>query len=314
MSQEINQPGMPSGSSPTPQKKKQSSIIYWVVIGVLLIVCIYLGVTRQKAIQGGQQTAQQLDSVITEKDTLQQNFDAASQKIDQLMSENVKMDSAMQGSQKEIFNLKAQIKSILSNSRATADQLKHARELISELKGKTRSYEERITELEKENASLTSENKVLAQERDSTVTRNIALKKVGSVLHASNIRMEPLHRKNNGREKETTKARRVDLLRITFDIDENRIADDGTKQLYLRISGPDGNILSNAGNNSGWINLADGTSVNYSVLREIPLTKGQPVKDITVDWNQTGDYQRGSYTIDIYNEGYKIGSGSVTLR
>jgi hypothetical protein len=52
----------------------------------------------------------------------------------------------------------------------------------------------------------------------------------------------------------------------------------------------------------------------YSVMKEIALTQNQMVKDISVDWNQEGDYSRGNYTIEIYNEGYKVGNGSVTLK
>ena len=38
------------------------------------------------------------------------------------------------------------------------------------------------------------------------------------------------------------------------------------------------------------------------------------VKDVTVDWNQDGDFQRGTYKIEIYNSGYMVGSGNVTLK
>src|SRR5690606_6986722 len=133
------------------------------------------------------------------------------------------------------------------NKNATEADLKKARKLIASLDDKTKEYQERIAVLETENTDLSNKNTVLATERDSTVTQNIALKKVGSVLHASNIRMIPVDlRKGGKKESETSKAKRTDLLRITFDIDENRIAESGNKDIYLRITGPDGTVLSNA--------------------------------------------------------------------
>jgi hypothetical protein len=62
------------------------------------------------------------------------------------------------------------------------------------------------------------------------------------------------------------------------------------------------------------ITTSKGSQVSYSVEKDIPLTQGEMVKDVTVDWNQDGDYKRGTYTIEIYNDGYKVGDGSVTLK
>jgi hypothetical protein len=104
------------------------------------------------------------------------------------------------------------------------------------------------------------------------------------------------------------------VFRIYFDINENRLAEDGAKELYLRISGPDGKLLSNAAYGSGITSDAEGNTLNYTLLKEVDLVKGRPVKDVMVDWRQESDYQKGSYNIGIYNEGYLIGTGNVILK
>lgn len=299
--------------------KKNSSIIYWVVILILLAGCLYLFMSKNKMAEENAQNEKkmqsQIDSVKTDRASLQADFDAASAKIDQLVSQNTKLDSALQNDKEQMAKLQSQIRSILSNKNATAAELKKAREMISSLTDKSKEYEARIAELEKENTKLTGENKTLTVERDSVTTKNIALKKIGSVLHASNIRMEPIHKRKNGKEKETTKAKKVDIMRIKFDIDENRIAESGNKQVYLRITGPDGKVLSNTANASGMITSAEGGGqISYSVMKDIALTQGQKVNDVDVDWHQDGDYARGTYNIEIYNDGYKIGNGSVELK
>ena len=298
--------------------KKNNSIIYWVIILVLLVACVFLFMSKNKMAEENdlalKQRQQTIDSVRTDRASLQTDFDAASAKIDQLVSQNSKLDSALQGDKAEMAKLRSKIKTILSNKNATEAELKQAREMISELTDRSKQLETRIAELEKENTTLTGQNKVLTHERDSTVEKNIALKKVGSVLHASNIRMEPIHKKKNGKEKETTKAKRVDELRITFDIDEHRIAESGSKQIYLRIKGPDGNVLSNPANASGTMNTTNGDQLTYSVVKQIVLTQNVPVKDVSVDWHQDGNYPKGAYTIEVYSEGYMVGSGSVTLK
>lgn len=309
---QYNQTGADNGP------RKNNTIIYWVVILVLLAGCIYLFISKNKMAEDNKlalnQKQQTIDSVKTDRASLQSDFDAASAKIDQLVSQNSKLDSALQNDKAAMAKLQGQIKTILNNKNATQAELNKAREMITQLTDKTKAYEARIAELEHENAQLTGENKVLTKERDSTVQKNVELKKAGSVLHASNIRMDAIHKRRNGKEKETSKARKADELRITFDIDENRIAESGTKQIYLRIIGPDGNVLSTPSNASGSMTTATGDKVNYSVLKDIMLTQNQPVKDVTVDWHQDGDYARGHYNIEIFNEGYKVGSGGVELR
>jgi hypothetical protein len=257
---------------------------------------------------------QQVDSISADRTALQADFDAASAKIDQLVTENAKMDSALQGNKTEIATLQNRIRTILSNKNATTAELKQAREMIASLNDKTKEYEARIAELEKENVVLTNKNTVLKKEVDSTVTQNIALKKIGSVLHASNIRMEPIQKRRNGKERETSKAKRVDLFRIMFDIDENRIAESGNKMIYLRILGPDGNILSSASNGSGMMTTSKGDQISFSLVKSVPLVQNQPVKNLVAEWNQDGNFAKGVYTIEIYNEGFKVGSGNVTLK
>ena len=307
-----------SNESSPQQPKKNNSIIYWVVILILLAGCLYLFMSKNKMAEDNdlamKQKQQQIDSVSTDRASLQKDFDAASMKIDQLTTQNAKMDSALQGDKEAMQKLKNQIAAVLSNKKATLEELKQAREMITNLTDKTKQYEARIAELEKENQVLTGENKSLTKERDSTVTQNIAIKKLGSVLQCSNIRMEPIHVKKNGKEKETSKAKKVDVLRLMFDIDENRIAESGTKQIYLRIIAPDASIMSSPANGSGMLTTSKGDQLSYSVVKGVALTQGQPLKNIMVDWKQEGDYARGNYNIEIYSEGYKVGSGSVTMK
>lgn len=312
---QFNQSG---GNAPEQNENKSKPIVYWVIIAVLLVACVALFISKNKLASDNEAKEKmlqsQIDSVRTDRASLQSDFDAASAKIDQLVSQNAKLDSNLQKDQSEMVAMQQKIKSVLGKSNATAAELKKARQMINELTDKTAKYEARIAELEKENGVLTDKNQVLTKERDSTVSQNIAIKKLGSVLHASNIRMEPIHKKKNGKEKETTKAKKVDVFRIKFDIDENRIAESGSKQIYIRIVAPDGNVMSNTANGSGKMTTAKGENISFSIMKEISLVKEQPVKDVVVDWNQDGDFAKGSYLIEIFSEGYKVGGGNVVLR
>ena len=308
-------PTTPQSSDPG---KKNNSIIYWVIILVLIAACIFIFVNKNKQIADKddllKQQQQTSDSMKTDRATLQSDFDAASMKIDQLTTQNSKMDSALQADKTQMAAMQGKIKTILSNKNATQAELKEAREMITSLTNKTKELEIRIAELEKKNTELTGQNQQLSQKVDSTTAQNTQLKTLGSVLHASNIRMETLHDKRNGKEKETKRHRKVDDLRIKFDIDENRIAESGPKQIYLRIMGPDNNVFSSTDNASGMMTTSTGNQIPFSVMKSVNLTQNQPVNDITVDWHPNPKFERGTYTIEIYNGGYKVGEGKVTLK
>lgn len=297
---------------------KNNTIIYWVVIIILLAGCIYLFMSKSQMAEqnaaASQMEKQRFDSLSSEQASLKADFEAASAKIDQLVSQNSKLDSLLKDDKMAMSHLQGQIRSILAKSNATKAELEQARLLIASLNDKSREYEARIAELEKENTVLTGKNKVLTRERDSTVTENIAIKQLASVLHASNIQLEAIRVKKNGKERETSKAKKADILRITFDIDENRIAESGTKTLYLRIIGPDGAVLNSPANGSGMMATSKGDHLSFTLSKGVPLTTNQPLKNIVADWKNNGDYAKGLYKIEIYNEGYNIGNGEVTLK
>ncbi len=300
------------------KERKNRPIIYWVVILLLLGACAVMFYKNNQLANDSEKDRQklmaQIDSVKSDRSALQADFDAASAKIDQLVSTNAKLDSNLERDKQEILELRRKIKSLMGNAHASKADLAKARDLIASLNDKTTQYEARIAELEKENAILTNKNTVLTRERDSTVTQNIAIKKVASALHCSNMRLEAVHVKRNGQEVETEKAKKANALKITFDIDENHIAESGNKDIYVRLVGPDGSVLSSPGNGSGTIKTAKGDQISFSLHKIISLTKSQPVKDVSLDWRQDGKYDKGSYLIEIFSEGYKVGSGNVILK
>jgi hypothetical protein len=323
MSQEFT----PSGSEQNPQPmrpmqpqqpKRNNTWIYVAIIVLLLGTNIYLFSSRSKVTQQKEAAEMQFANSDSSRRSVEGEYNAALARLDELVSKNAQMDSLLTDRNSEVSKLKRQIDAIVKNKNATAADLVKAKHLIAILNGKVKTYQERIAELEKQNTELTYQNVVATHERDSAVTENIGLQqkaKLGAVLHVSNIRMTPIQLKRGGtKEKETTRASRVDILRIMFDIDENRVAESGKKELFLKIIGPEGNVLSNAAYGSGVTSTADGQTLNYTLLKQIDLQTGVPVKDVTIDWHQDSDYKKGTYQIEIYNEGYKVGGGNVSLR
>ncbi len=304
----------PSDPEPASKSgiKRSNTWIYIGIIGLLLVANIYLyfnrdGATEQKIVV----TEEKLQQADSARILLQAEYNAALARLDELTGKNAQLDKLLKDSKSELQKAKSRIQEILDNKHATGTDIEEARALISKLNLKIAGYEKQITTLKKKNV-------VLTKERDSVIQTNEVLQEqvdLGKVLHASNIRLTAIDLRKGGRkERMTTRAKRVDLLRILFDIDENRLADDGMKELNIRIVDPEENLLSNIGLGSGSFVKADGEPINYSVSKTIHLQKEQPVQDIMVDWQQSAEYTKGAYLVEVYHRGYLIGKGTATLR
>ncbi len=301
-----------STPNPEPSRQKRSNTwIYAVIIALLLGTNVYLFLQRNKSQQKQLETKQLLQQADTSLAALQGEYNASLARLDDLTGKNAQLDKQLKERDSELAKTKARIQEILSKNKATEKEVAEARSLIQKLNSRISNYETQISQLKKENTTL-------ASQRDSVTVTNTDLQQkvnLAKVLHASNIRLKGIKLTHGGRkEKETEKARRVDLLRITFDIDENRIAESGNKELAICITNPEGELLSNAALGSGSFKTADGQSRYYSVSKTVHLQTEQPVKDVNVDWQQSSEYAKGAYSVEIYHQGYLIGKGSVNLR
>lgn len=313
MEQEINQTNN-TNTAVSPAPKNYNKLLI-ALLALSLVGNGYLIVSKNKVTEQNNFLISENTDINEAKDTLQNQYDAALARLDDLTGKNAELDQMVKDKDGELSKLKNEIKSLLGKKNASIADLKKAQSLIGTLRGKVKTYEERIAELETENTQLTTENTTLTKVKDSVSAEANNLKKLGSVLHISNIKMEPINVKGNGdREVSTTKAKRVDILRVVFDIDENRIAESGVNEIFVVIDGPEGNLLSNAAYGSGTTTDAEGNTMNYTVVKRVNLEKGQKMTNVSVDWKQESNYQKGNYQIAFFNGGYKIGSGSVHLR
>jgi myosin heavy subunit len=315
MSLETNNYSNESNTQVIPETNKSNNKL---LIGLLILSLIgnaYLLYQTNKLDKGNTVLIDENTNLNEAKNQLQSEYDASLARLDELTGKNAALDEMIQEKDSELAKLKSEIKTLLTKKNATVADLKKAQALISTLNGKVKTYEERISELETANQQLSTNNQTLSNAKDSIESAANQLKKLGSVLHISNIKMEPINLKRNGeKEVETSKAKRVDVLRLVFDIDENRIAESGDNDIHIQIISPSGSLLSNAAFGSGVSTDADGNTLNYTVAKRINLEKGQKMSNVSVDWKQESQFEKGDYIINFYNLGYKVGTGSVKLK
>ncbi|MFM2385544.1 MAG: hypothetical protein RL660_301 [Bacteroidota bacterium] len=308
--------------------------LYLGIIAALAAACAYLFISKNKQEDKTHEVTTQLADVSSSKQALQDDFNAALQRIDEMKSSNKSMDSLLLSKDGEIKDLLNQIKAIQSKENATAEELAKGRSLIASLQGKLDGYQKQIEELKKANAQLATEKQQISAEKDRVTEEKQNVEKqntqlsnekanleqnnanlsskvdLAKVLHAGNIKLEPVKKQwLTGKEVNTEKAKRTKVMRISFDLDDNRLAESGEKQIYIVVYGPDG-----AAYKRGTFNLSDGTQKAFTTTKTVSYTQGKATKDIGYDWTPEGKFDAGDYTVEIYHQGYKIGERVVTLK
>lgn len=315
------------GTNPTPQQppKDNRKIIYAILVIALLGTWGYLIYDKNKSSDTITQLQTQYSSVDSARTSVQMEYNAALARMDSLAGSNTELSTALNEKKAEIDKLKADIKSELGKKNA---DLSKAKSMIAQLNGKINDLLTQIEELKQQNQVLTTSNQALTSERDSistqkqiveqnlasTTAQKNAVVDVASTLHASNINIAAINIKNSGKEKTTTTAKRTDVFRISFDLDENRIAPSGTKELYVIVTAPDGNPITLPGNGSGTFTTRDAGEKVFTSKVTVQYEQGK-LTPVSFDWKpEAGKYQTGSYKIQIYQNGFKIGEGYKTLK
>ncbi len=115
-------------------KNGKKYIPIWILIIILSAFCLYLLFNQTKTTREAEIELQRkqriVDSVVTNRRYLQADFDAASAKTDQLMSKNIALKDSLQADKAAISDMQAQIRTILTNQKATQADLMMARNLI----------------------------------------------------------------------------------------------------------------------------------------------------------------------------------------
>lgn len=318
-----------STNSPTPtltsEQQRKNSGIKNIIIGSLSVLLIGLGgyMVYQKSDTSRvmQQQDTKIATITNEKSEIQSSFDASLARLDSMATVTTGLQNQLSEKNTEIASAKEQIRKILNNKNATAAELSHAKKLINGLNEKISGMETEIARLTQENQTLNVEKTALTADKEkltsdlvTTTSQNKELEKkvdVASTLNASNIVITPVNIKNNGREKVSTKAKKVDKLVVSFDV-ANRIIQDGQTDVYVVVVGPDGQPIATS-NTSGLFTTREEGDKTYTAKVPVDLETAK-TKNVNFTFAPSTSFQTGAYKVMIYQNGFLIGQSSKELR
>ena len=311
--------------SATPNPQPRGSNNKGIIIGVL--AAALLG-TWGYWLYKNNQSSQEITSHETKetaymsaRDSVQMLYNDALSRLDSITGNNNNLQGQLTDKNTEISKLKSEINSILKKKNATQAELAKAKDLITQLNSKIENLEADNARLTGENQQLTSANTQLTEEK-TTLQQNLqtttaekdelaSTVDVASTFSASNFQISPINEKKNGKEKTTTKAKRVDKLVVSFDV-ENRIAKSGPADMYVIVTAPDGKVISDPSMNSGTFTTRNEGDKTFTSKVTVDYEQGTR-KAMSVPVRQN-DFQTGDYKIEVYHNGFKVGEGVKTLK
>ncbi len=274
---------------------------------------------KNKSDEKIQITQTQAAEAMSSKDSVQMLYNEALGRLDSITGSNNNMQGQLSDNESEISKLRKEIGSILAKRNATQAELSRAKSLIAQLNDRIGNLEAEVSRLTGENQQLASTNTQLSTERDvlqtnlqTTTSEKEELARtvdVASTFSASNISITPINEKRSGKEKETTTAKRVDKLVISFDV-ENRVARSGPADLYVIVTAPNGQVITDA--NSSVLTTRNDGERQFTSRVTSEYEQGTR-KKIQVPLRQN-DFQTGDYRIEIYQNGFKIAEGIRSLK
>lgn len=307
---------------PPPEKKNWRNLLTAFLLIALLGTWGYIIWDKNQVHEKDIKQDTEIAKANSDKDQLRKELDDATMRYDMIKTQSADMshskDSVITQRDRDIAEKRLKIQQLLTKVNATAAELAQAKTLIASLNDDIAGYKTQIETLQGEKIVLTQEKEAVTKERDvarkETEDAKTVIKQkedvidIGSTLHASNFSITGINEKRSGKEKTTSTAKRVDKLRISFDVDENRITQSGNKTIYISITDPKGNPVTVEALGSGTFKTREGEDKFFTEKVEINYTQGQR-QTINVDWKQNSSFETGDYKIEVYNNGFKIGEG-----
>ena len=157
-----------------------------------------------------------------------------------------------------------------------------------------------VKDLEGDVQKLSQENKVL--------TEKVSL---ASSFVVSELKLSPVTVKND-KEQETSQAKKTSKLVISFAV-QNNVTDYQNADVFIVITLPNGKVLKNE---DVWeatsINLQNGSRISYTRKVRFEYLKGESKRLIfSLD---AEEYLKGTYTLQLYHNGFMIGQTMKTLK
>jgi hypothetical protein len=287
--------------------------VLWIgiVVALLLIVAgaVFFILQQRKQMKDLKQQSELIKEELTDEyNDLANSFQVEGRK---LTFSNDSLVAKLETEQIKVQRLQEELRTVKSTNVKRINELKKELETLRII---LRNYVQQIDSLNKINQLLIAENQQVnakyrqANQTVSQLTQEkellVETVQLASKLDASNITVTGITDKN----KPTDKINKMAQIEVRFTINKNITAPAGEKMVYIRIQKPDDDVLIKSRSN---VFMYENKEINYSVKRTIEYTGEE--YELSIYWKIEEFLSPGTYRVDIFADGNKIGQKSFKL-
>lgn len=248
----------------------------------------------------------------SEKESVLKDLEALKASYDEAIAENTTMSDELIAEREKVAKLIVELK----NSKGDNASLRKYKDQYKALEQKMRNLMQEVEVLKAQNQTLTTNldsTKVVLEDSKKynqvLVGQNEELAKTvekGQKLTLTNLKTAAYKQRSSGKQIETDKASRADLLQISFTIAENKIAKSGDKVYYVQVIDAKNNVLGD----KATVSFGD-TSLTYSFTTTVKYEN----KTVDVKEQLPGkDFAKGTYFVNVFDKGELVSKSSFSLR
>ena len=277
-----------------------------VVVGVIL--CAGLGILIYTLWQEKAEKEELLMLAEMDKREMENEYASFAKQYSEMKTQ-INNDSLIAQLDKEQQRTEALLEELRQVKATDAAEIRRLKKELAMLRQILRSYVHEIDSLNRVNEQLRSENQqVKAQYTQATQTiSSLSTEKetlsekvaIASQLDATGITMVG----QNKRGKKARKIKDVKQFVVSFVISRNITAQAGNRSIYVRITKPNNEVLTNGGTFA-----YENKTLEYSAKRDIEYT-GEATK-VTMYWDVNEFLSKGTYRVAIFADGHNIGNAS----
>ncbi len=304
----------------TPGKK--SNVIYFLIVVVLALLGTnaYLYFQKNKS---DEKLVYQINDdnkvLVKTQTTLKASLDSLTNQLDSANSGKHRVSQALQAKDEELKAKITQLRKALASGQLTASELRSAQEDIKQLRYFVTKYTADIEELKTQNKSLTIERDTLKtnlatvnQKATTLQQQNQELNtkvQAAASLKSASVSITAYKIKNSGKEVDVTRASTAKKIKVNFTVATNELAEKGFHDIYLRVIDPTGNLITSGTSGNFTIN---GQDLQYTYKSAIDYRNDG--SGYVIDWVNQAEFQKGTYAVLLYADGYQMGKSSFNLR
>jgi hypothetical protein len=291
------------------------------IIAVLVAIIAFLG---YYAYDLKQQVKVDVAALETKQQQLQRVYaklDSISKVLDEKIAEIQQLGGKVEGLQKIKKQVEKEKYELKLSKKIPTNRYQKIMAKIREYETILDRKDIEIQKLKIANQELSNENTTLKQNADSmhqklasvhSVTEDLNKKiKVAAILKVNNILVQAIADNGKVRTEQSYKSKHIDILRITFRFDDNKIAEHNIRKLYFKIIDSAGKVIADENNGSGKFSYNGQETIYTTAAETLFNNNGQP---FTLDYKHTQEYTTGKYLIEIFCEGVMIGSTNFLVK